>query len=99
MHFGVDNMAGKFACKTELQKEFGLEANSEAPLIVFINRITDQKMADVVAAALPEVIAVHSASCWAMEKGILKSNSASRSVATRSGLRSTSATKSRWRIG
>ena len=54
--FSAEDMAGKRACKTELQKEFGFKNNLEVPLIVFISRITDQKMADVVAAALPEVI-------------------------------------------
>ena len=47
---------GSALCKTALQEEFGFEADLEVPLIVFVSRITDQKMADVVAAALPEVI-------------------------------------------
>ena len=55
-NFSLANMAGKRACKTALQDEFGVKADLEAPLIVFVSRITDQKMADVVAAALPEVI-------------------------------------------
>ena len=55
-NFSLEDMAGKNACKAALQRELGLEANLEVPLIVFISRITDQKMADVVAAALPEVV-------------------------------------------
>lgn len=55
-NFSLEDIAGKRACKTALQEEFGFKAHLEVPLIVFISRITDQKMADVVAAALPEVI-------------------------------------------
>jgi starch synthase len=55
-NFSLENIAGKRACKTALQEEFGFKANLQVPLIVFVSRITDQKMADVVAAALPEVI-------------------------------------------
>ena len=55
-NFSLGNIAGKRTCKIALQEEFGIKADLEAPLIVFVSRITDQKMADVVAAALPEVI-------------------------------------------
>ncbi len=55
-NFSLRNIAGKRACKTAVQKEFGLEADPDAALIVYISRITDQKMADVVAAALPEIV-------------------------------------------
>lgn len=55
-NYNLANIAGKRACKTALQREFGLEANAEAPLIVFMSRITEQKMADVVADALPGII-------------------------------------------
>lgn len=54
--FNSGNIAGKRACKTALQSEFGLEADPEAPLLVFMSRITEQKMADVVAAALPGIV-------------------------------------------
>jgi len=55
-NFNLQNIAGKRVCKTALQDEFGLDADSEAPLIVFMSRFTDQKMADVVADALPGII-------------------------------------------
>ena len=55
-NFNLQNIAGKRMCKTALQAELGLEADSEAALVVILNRITEQKMADVVAAALPRII-------------------------------------------
>lgn len=55
-NFCLENLTGKRVCKTAVQEEFGLKADPHVPLIVFMSRITDQKMADVVAAALPHVI-------------------------------------------
>ena len=55
-NFSLEDIAGKRACKTALQQEFGLKVDVEAALVVYISRITDQKMADVVANALPEII-------------------------------------------
>ena len=54
--FTSRNIAGKRVCKTALQDELGLEADSEAALVTFVSRITEQKMADVVAAALPGIV-------------------------------------------
>jgi starch synthase len=50
--FNPDDMAGKRICKSALQAELGLEANPSVPLLVWLSRITDQKMADVVCHAL-----------------------------------------------
>ena len=55
-NFNLQNIAGKRACKTALQSELGLEVDSEAALVVLVSRITQQKMADVVADALPGII-------------------------------------------
>ena len=55
-NFSSENIAGKRVCKTALQGEFGVKVDPQVPLIVFVSRITEQKMADVVAAALPHVI-------------------------------------------
>jgi len=55
-NFSLEDIAGKRACKTALQQEFGLNVDEEAVLVVYISRITDQKMADVVANILPEII-------------------------------------------
>lgn len=43
----------KKACKLALQDELGLVIDPDAPLLGFVSRITDQKMADVVLKALP----------------------------------------------
>ncbi len=50
------DISGKRLCKAELQREVGLEADSETPLIGFVSRLTHQKMADVVLAALPRIL-------------------------------------------
>jgi starch synthase len=68
-NFSLENIAGKCACKTALQEEFGFKANLQMPLIVFVSRITDQKMADVVAAALPDVIGDDGALCVLLGDG------------------------------
>lgn len=54
--FNSRNIAGKRVCKTALRDELGLEADSEAALVIFVSRITEQKMADVVADALPGIV-------------------------------------------
>lgn len=55
-NFGPQNLAGKQACKAALQEELDLEIDPQKALVVFMSRITDQKMADIVAAALPEIV-------------------------------------------
>ena len=54
--FNLRHIAGKRLCKMALQNELGLEADSEAALVVLVSRITEQKMADVVVDALPRII-------------------------------------------
>ena len=54
--FNLRNMAGKPVCKMALQHELGLDADLGAPLFVFMNRITEQKMADAVADVLPRIV-------------------------------------------
>jgi starch synthase len=51
--YGVDDTAGKQACKRELQQAFGLTREPFAPLVAIGSRLTDQKLADVVVRALP----------------------------------------------
>jgi starch synthase len=51
--YSHEDIAGKRACKAAVQQEFGLETSEEKPLICFLNRLTHQKMADVVLSALP----------------------------------------------
>jgi starch synthase len=55
-NFNVQSIAGKRVCKTALQAELGLKVDSEAALVVLVSRITEQKMADVVADTLPRII-------------------------------------------
>jgi starch synthase len=55
-NYNWQNIAGKRLCKTALQAELGLEMGAEAALVVLVSRITEQKMADVVAEALPRII-------------------------------------------
>jgi len=55
-NFSSENMAGKAACKRDLQKLFGLPIQQFTPLIAIGSRITHQKMADVILAALPEIL-------------------------------------------
>ena len=47
-NFGANDMSGKSACKADLQRELKLDVDPGIPLIVWLSRITDQKMADVV---------------------------------------------------
>lgn len=49
--YSLDDLSGKHRCKTTLQNEFGLEADPDAPVIAYISRLTEQKMADL----LPEI--------------------------------------------
>lgn len=50
------DISGKRLCKAELQREVGLEADGETPLIGFVSRLTHQKMADVILDALPRIL-------------------------------------------
>jgi len=57
--FSSLDMRGKTACKRDLQLLFSLPTDPFAPVLAIGSRITHQKMADVVAAALPEVLQRH----------------------------------------
>jgi starch synthase len=52
-----DELAGKQACKAALQRELGLPQAPDAPLMIFVNRLTHQKMADIVLEGLPAALA------------------------------------------
>lgn len=51
------DISGKRHCKLDLQEELGLTVDERAPLIVFLGRLTEQKMADVLRACLPDMLA------------------------------------------
>ena len=67
-NFTAQKMGGKHACKAAAQREFGLEADPDAALIVSVSRIATQKMADIVAEALP-AIADSGAQCVLLGNG------------------------------
>lgn len=55
--YTANDLAGKDDCKAALRREMGLPQNEDAPLIAYVNRLTRQKMADVVLDALPRLVA------------------------------------------
>jgi starch synthase len=58
-HYSVADVRGKQACKRDLQQRFGLAIDPFAPLVAIGSRLTAQKLADIVAAALPMVLVRH----------------------------------------
>ncbi len=54
--YDADHLLGKQAAKAEVRAELGREPTTDAPLVVGINRLTEQKMADVVLDALPALL-------------------------------------------
>ena len=57
--YSFDDMRGKHACKRALQQLFGLPADPFAPVMAIGSRMTGQKMADVVVAAIPRLLERH----------------------------------------
>lgn len=55
-NYSRTDCGGKQACKADLQEEFGLQADPDAPLAIFASRITAQKMADVVLTELSSTL-------------------------------------------
>jgi len=56
MRYSNAQMAGKAACKSQLQREAGLQLDPEAPLLVLVSRLTSQKGLDLVLSSLPELL-------------------------------------------
>jgi len=56
-HYTPEELGGKKACKTLLQHELGLSVKDDTPLVIFVNRLTYQKMADAVIESVPSLIA------------------------------------------
>jgi starch synthase len=54
--YDADDLAGKQTAKAAVQQELGLDPDAAGPLVVGVNRLTHQKMADVVLAALPDLL-------------------------------------------
>nr|WP_314627270.1 glycogen synthase GlgA [uncultured Noviherbaspirillum sp.] len=57
--FSSVDMAGKAACKRDLQRQFGLPVEPFAPVLALGSRMTHQKMADVALDALPRLLERH----------------------------------------
>jgi starch synthase len=55
--YSPEDLAGKTACRAALRAELGLRPDTDAPLLIYVNRLTHQKMADVVLEALPLLVA------------------------------------------
>ncbi|ACL63512.1 glycogen/starch synthase, ADP-glucose type [Anaeromyxobacter dehalogenans 2CP-1] len=56
-HFGAGDLTGKAACKAALQREVGLPVRPEVPVAGLVTRLAEQKGIDLVAAALPALLA------------------------------------------
>lgn len=55
--YSTRDFAGKRRCKAALQAEAGLEVDPDTPLVGYISRLTEQKMADVLPAVMPRIAA------------------------------------------
>jgi len=55
--YGPDAMAGKAACRSGLQDEFGLVRQDAAPLLGIVSRLTEQKGLPLVQGGLPALLA------------------------------------------
>jgi starch synthase len=56
-NFSAQSIARKRSCKIALQDELGLDARPDVPLLIYMSRMTDQKMADTLLEALPAILA------------------------------------------
>ncbi len=54
--FDHDDLAGKAACKADLQRRFGLRVAAHTPLLGMVSRLADQKGLDILSAAIPELL-------------------------------------------
>jgi starch synthase len=55
--YSLADLAGKRRCKKALQDEIGLGAEPGSPLIAFVSRLTEQKMADLLPEIMPTIVA------------------------------------------
>jgi starch synthase len=54
--YGIANLENKRKCKMEIRRHFGLDDESEKPLMVMITRLTTQKGLDLVNCVLDEIL-------------------------------------------
>jgi starch synthase len=57
-NYSPENLAGKAICKRDLLETFGITADPEKPLIGMVSRIAAQKGADVLSAAMQDLMAM-----------------------------------------
>ncbi|MGB9691006.1 MAG: glycogen synthase GlgA [Candidatus Sumerlaeaceae bacterium] len=57
VHYSPKSLGGKTRCKKALQKELGLEENTDIPLVAMISRLDPQKGFDLVVEALEAIMA------------------------------------------
>jgi starch synthase len=92
-HYSAQNLSGKRACKTAVQRELGLEPAPDVPLVCFINRLTHQKMAGVVLELLPALagrgiqFALHGEGDADLEHGFAAASGRFPNIVTRVGYR------------
>jgi starch synthase len=55
--YGVEDLSGKAAAKAALQRAYKLPARPDTPLIGVVTRLAEQKGCDLLAEALPEIVA------------------------------------------
>lgn len=55
-HFSALNLDGKAQCKAALQKELGLAANKDVPVVAIVSRMTDQKGFDLIERVVGEIM-------------------------------------------
>ena len=55
--FTSSDVAGKALCKAAVQRDLGLDEKPRAPLFTVVSRLTDQKGMDLLAAAIPALVA------------------------------------------
>ncbi len=56
--YSASDLAGKRACKESLQRAFGLPIRPEVPLIGMVGRLVKQKGIDILAEAMPRILAL-----------------------------------------
>lgn len=54
--YTIDDLSGKAACKSVLQKQLGLDVNSNVPLIGIVSRLVEQKGFHIVAECIEDLI-------------------------------------------
>ena len=57
-NYDADDLGGKAICKAALQSRFGLPVNPDVPLIGLVGRLVEQKGVDLIAEALPMILAL-----------------------------------------